>query len=571
MVSGAQPAPGNAYRVLRELGSRAQRTFAALRDPHELVVLHRFVRSDLASTSEATAVSSESLALLLRDAQSIAKNWHQNVARVKHIDLAHGDLSIATELVEGSTLTDLFAAAASRGASFPLDVLVRIVLDVLAGIHSLHGLRDGRNQPLGAIHGELCPTNIVVGRDGIARVVNVLRPRPARIKKGSEALGQAAPESLDDSATDARADVYAVGVILWEALSGKKLHDEKEPARVLARLREIEIARPPKPADASFAPLVDVAMRALSFEPALRFRTAAEMATEIRKVPRIASGSVVAARVSELDGDRIRRRRAVLERTPSGTRPRPSPATIEAAKVAAPEPPRIASHVERKSATKPAPPLHEEPIAVDPSAVDMILVEEPPANEPQVTAASKAPPAPQPSPSSEPVVAGVPFTTPPSSILLPDKPATTSALNAAVDVEIDGDVASSRKQKKRGLVLAAAAGLLLLALVLVFGRSRPSDEVTARTVEPPAPKEAVSIAATTAAPPSSATSLAVVATADPTTPPDVASPEPSPSGAASLGETTATTPPATTAGAAPSPPSDVRRTSSPRRYEPLGI
>jgi hypothetical protein len=330
MSNGTHSATGVVtYRVVRELGKRTQRVFAAVRDPHELVVLNRFTRveKDAAMSTgvdiAATSVSAEQLAVLLRDAGSLAKNWHPNIARVKHVDLVQGSLSIATDLLDGTTLADLVALTTERKVAFPLDVLVRVLLDVLAGVHGIHSLRDARAVPLGAIHGELCPTNIVVGKDGVARVINTFRPRPVRIAVGSEALGYAAPETLDGGAQDARVDIYAVGVILWEVLTGTRLHDEKEPARVLARQRGADIARPAVPSDIAYAPLAHVAMRALSFEPSLRFRTAMEMATALRALPpaRIAAGSVVAARVNELDGERIRGRRATLDRS-LASRPR---------------------------------------------------------------------------------------------------------------------------------------------------------------------------------------------------------------------------------------------------------
>ena len=337
MSTGAEPASGIAtYRILRELGSRAQRSYAAIREPHELVVIHRFGRRAVDAGSPVaegvTALSPEELGLLLRDAQCLAKNWHPNIARIKHVDLVNGDLTIATELVDGATLADLIAITAARRTPFPLDVLARVLVDVLAGAHGIHGLRDATNLPIGAIHGALCPANIVVGRDGVARLVDPLRPRPLRVAAGSEAVGYAAPETLDGGAVDVRADVHAVGVILWEVLTGRRLHDEREPARVLARQREVDIAHPSVAAsDSPYAPLADIAMRALSFDPALRFRTAAEMASELRRLPaaRIATGSVVAARVNELDGERIRGRRASLDPSSSGSRRRVSAPSIE--------------------------------------------------------------------------------------------------------------------------------------------------------------------------------------------------------------------------------------------------
>jgi len=336
MSNGAQQASGGAtYRMLRELGLRTQRSYAALREPGDLVVAQRFVRVNAAggSVTGATALDAEATALLLRDARSLAKNWHLNVARVRHVDLCaapHRELTIATELIDGATLDDLFAAAqrlrsSARDPLLPFPVLVRIILDVLAGLHALHGLRDGMNVLVGAIHGELCPANVVVGKDGVARIVNVLRKRPVRVKHGSEAMGYAAPEAFEGEGTDdPRADVYAVGVMLWEGLAGRRLYQERDPARILSRQREGEVTPPAIHPSSPFARLVEIAMRALSFDPSLRFRGAGEMAAELRKIAatRLAAGTAVAALVSDLCGDRIRMRRAELDPTTSGTRRR---------------------------------------------------------------------------------------------------------------------------------------------------------------------------------------------------------------------------------------------------------
>lgn len=157
MSTGAAPASGIAtYRILRELGSRSQRSYAAIREPHDLVVIHRFGRhpgdGGPPVAEGVAALSPEQLGLLLRDAQCLATNWHPNIARIKHVDLVSGDLTIATELVDGATLGDLIAICASRDAPFPRDVLVRVLIDVLAGAHGIHAVRDA-NQPLPPRHG----------------------------------------------------------------------------------------------------------------------------------------------------------------------------------------------------------------------------------------------------------------------------------------------------------------------------------------------------------------------------------------------------------------------------------
>jgi serine/threonine-protein kinase len=154
-----------------------------------------------------------------------------------------------------------------------------------------------------------------------------------RIKYGSEAVTYAAPEALDaDGSNDPRSDIYAVGVMLWEGLAGRRLYEETAPARLLVRQREGELAPPPIHPSSPFARLADVALRALSFDPSLRYRGATEMAADLRKIvgTKLATGAAVAARVADLAGDRIRMRRALLEPAMSGTRRRASDRSIVA-------------------------------------------------------------------------------------------------------------------------------------------------------------------------------------------------------------------------------------------------
>ncbi len=310
----AENGASHAYRVGRELGKRALRSFAAIREPNELVVVQRFVaganpkllRSDGVNTLGVDAMNQ-----LLRDAECLARNWHPNIARVKHVDGDAMKLTIATDLVDGMTLGDLFAAA----PLLPCPVIVRVLVDVLAGLNALHALRDG-TRAAGTIHGAVCPANIVVGRDGVARIVNCLRPRPVRADERSEALAYAAPEALDEGGTkDGRADVYAVGVILWQALMGIVPYEAGDPVQLLARQRSEEVVTPPGDAGSKFAGLGEIAIRAMAFEPSLRYRTTAEMAATLRKLAgtEIATGTVIAAKVAELAGDRIRARRAELD------------------------------------------------------------------------------------------------------------------------------------------------------------------------------------------------------------------------------------------------------------------
>ena len=327
------------YRELAELGHRSQRVYASIKGESGAVVT---------TTFDGERIGPGPLAVLLRDARCLAKNWHPNVARIRDVALASSLLTVATDLIEGVTLEDLIALS-KHGVS-PA-ILTRIALDVLAGLGALHGLREGLSAPLSTFHGELCPANVVVGRDGVARIVHVLRVRPVTVMIGSEALGYAAPEALAcEGDQDLRADLYAVGVILWEGLTRRRLYIDPLPGRIAQAQREEDISLPegdPR--------LVAVVMRALSFDPANRFRGAPEMASAIRAATTVvAPGSGVAQLVGELAGDRIRARRATLDAiargrsapaqpSPPSTRPFHDPAPSTRPVLAADSAPSLAS------------------------------------------------------------------------------------------------------------------------------------------------------------------------------------------------------------------------------------
>lgn len=318
-VDVAQP---YVYNVLRELGARSQPSFAALREgatpAGELVVLARFVRSELPSATGPGVVNDRAFAKILRNANAALATFHPNLARVRHVDVDEDTLSVASEMVDGATLRDLATAA-----EIPLEVHVRILLDVLSGLSALHATRDGAGS-VNLFHGELCPANVVVGKDGVARIVGLFRPIPVRVRAGSEALAYASPEALDiDGARQPRCDLYAVGVMLWEAVAQRELHHAAEdPAHILAMQRSADVPRPDDPEDPPrMRQLAEVAMKALAFDPNLRFRSPNEMAQALRAAAdgAIASGSAVATHVTTVAGEAIRTRRSTFDPLSSGS------------------------------------------------------------------------------------------------------------------------------------------------------------------------------------------------------------------------------------------------------------
>ncbi len=295
---------------MRPLGARVVPSWAALDtsagSTPRLVVVERVTRG--------AEFGDQEIADWVRDARRIATLEHPNVARVRDVVIAGDEVSVVGDYIDGARWSELTAADPRP----PLEAALRVLVDVLTGLSAIHNLRDAKREPLKLVHGELTPECIVVGVDGTARVVSTARLRSATARPGQSGSAYLAPEILlADESADARADVYGVGVILWELLSGRPLFPNTQPAAIVTHLLSgrVPLATIPE-GHAWAAPLAGLAARALSADPSKRFASAAAMAAEIRRIagPRLAPPSRVAAHARAVFGERVRSRREQLER-----------------------------------------------------------------------------------------------------------------------------------------------------------------------------------------------------------------------------------------------------------------
>ncbi len=289
------------YEILDELGARPQPTLIARHTPAggkpSLIVLERFAGVMRGGRADGTA--------FLRRAKQIATLAHPNLAKVRGVSVEGDDVLVASAYFDGEKLSQLWRFDSE---AMPLDVGLRVLVGVLAGLEVLHGLRDADPQPMRLAHGEIAPTTILFGIDGAARVLYAAaRQLPGATPEGGS-IEYLAPEALEHQPYDERADVFAVGVLLWELLTGRRL-----------RIGEARAAASSAGA-ADDAPLwvralADVAERALQPSPADRWPSAAAMAREITELAgsRVAPVSAAASWFNARAGERVRARRAKLE------------------------------------------------------------------------------------------------------------------------------------------------------------------------------------------------------------------------------------------------------------------
>lgn len=204
------------------------------------------------------------------------------------------------DLAGGMSLAELSRSDAGW-FPLPLRVSLRVLLDALSGLAAVHQASQN-GKPVDFVHGELAPSNIIVGRDGRGRLIPVL---PAhwndRAQANPDVTGYIAPERLLGDVFGQSADVFSAGVLLWEAITGKPLFRNWPLDAIVTQLIGRKVPYPIPFGDALWGvPLADVAMRALLVDPAERWNHVGALGAQIETIARghLASSDEIAALVA---------------------------------------------------------------------------------------------------------------------------------------------------------------------------------------------------------------------------------------------------------------------------------
>jgi serine/threonine protein kinase len=246
------------------------------------------------------AADPEIAAMFVEEARLSARVAHVNVVAMLDVVSADSELLLVMDYVHGETLSRLLSHARGGGAPVPMAVAVTILADVLHGLHAAHEATGEDGEPLRLVHRDVSPQNVIVGTDGVARVVDFGIARAvghAQITRDGQVRGKIpymAPEQLLRRAIDRRVDVYAAGVVLWEALAGRRLfHADDEPTLFSLVLEQV-IPPPSRHNPAVPSALDAIALRALERDPERRFADARAMAHAVEEVVVRAPSSAVA-------------------------------------------------------------------------------------------------------------------------------------------------------------------------------------------------------------------------------------------------------------------------------------
>jgi len=230
--------------------------------------------------------------MFLDEARIASRIDHPNVAQILDLGDHHGVLFLVMEWIEGDALWKLARAVHDTGVTFPPGIALRIVADVCAGLHAAHELRDRDGRQLGIVHRDVSPHNILIGDQGVAKMIDFgIAKALDRIGGETESgsfkgkVKYMAPEqALSPRTTDRRADLWAVGAVLYFLISGRTPYGSDNDIATLARLAT---GQPPLPLPPHIPKVVrSLVQRALAWNADDRFATADELRQAIEDAMR---------------------------------------------------------------------------------------------------------------------------------------------------------------------------------------------------------------------------------------------------------------------------------------------
>ena len=263
------------YRILEPLGRGGMaQVYRAYHPQLDRYVAVKILRSDLVEEEEF-------LTRFRREAQSVANLRHPNIVQIHDFDIQEDIYFMVMELLEGNTLKAQLAERRGSRTQLPWGEILRIMLDILAGLEYAH--HDG------IIHRDIKPANIMLTRlgqavvtdFGIAQIIGSTQFTVSGALMGT--LSYMAPEQGLEGRTGVQSDLYSLGIVFYEMLTGRPPFDADTPLAILMKHVNDPLPLPRTINKDIPEPFERVVLKALSKRPEARYQSALEMAEAIQK------------------------------------------------------------------------------------------------------------------------------------------------------------------------------------------------------------------------------------------------------------------------------------------------
>ena len=266
------------------------------------------------------AADDEFVDMFLNEARLAARISHPNVVATLDVVSSDTQLFHVMEYIEGETLAKLQPDTNKGEALLPRPFVANVISGVLHGLHAAHEARNERGELLGLVHRDMSPQNILVGTDGITRLLDFgVAKAPGQLATTHNGMLKGkicymSPEQLQGERATRQTDIHAVGVVFWEALTGRRLYNGNCFGEIANAVAKLEV---PKPSE--FVPGLDeafdrIVLKACAHDPGQRYASALEMVLDIEHSLRTCSQTDVGTLVETLSPVSLAYRRELIER-----------------------------------------------------------------------------------------------------------------------------------------------------------------------------------------------------------------------------------------------------------------
>ncbi|MCC6806032.1 MAG: serine/threonine protein kinase [Deltaproteobacteria bacterium] len=242
----------------------------------KLVVIKR-ITADLSADPEA-------LRWFIDEAKLVAQLSHPNIASVYALGRAEQDYFIVMEYVDGPDVARLLRHLAKLERRVPLPIAVGIVEHILRALDHAHTRRDGRGLPLGIVHRDISPHNMLLSQAGVCKLADfgvakaLSRATKTRTGMLRGKIAYMSPEQARGEPVDARSDLFMLGLVLHELVSGRRVRTTPDEAALLVEARAGRVP----PLDDAPAGIAAIVARATAYDPAARYDDAQAFLQDMR-------------------------------------------------------------------------------------------------------------------------------------------------------------------------------------------------------------------------------------------------------------------------------------------------
>ncbi len=277
----SRPQPFGAYDLLARInvGGMAEVFKAVHRDSGRTVAIKRILPS---------VAEDEEFISMFRDEATIASQLdHPNIAKIFDIGKVDASYYIALEFVEGRDMRTIADNAVRRKATLPLDIIVYVMSSLCDGLEYAHQRQDARGRPLGVVHRDVSPQNILVSMAGDVKLIDFgiakAAGKLARTQVGSikGKFGYMSPEQVRGLPVDRRSDIFSMGICFWEFLTLQRLFHGDNEVVVMERIRNADVPPPTQVAPSIPVELEQIVMRALARDADERYTSASAIHADL--------------------------------------------------------------------------------------------------------------------------------------------------------------------------------------------------------------------------------------------------------------------------------------------------